>query len=98
MEVENTGDQAQMLDSSSLYTYIDGQQYSASSDAVMADKLAEVFFLQDINPRQQRAGHRRLGRACGPDARYAGASRLTFLRWCGGSAVTSATQTNWERG
>lgn len=48
--VENTGDESQLMDGSSQYLYIDDKRYSADSDAIFADKRAEAFFIEEINP------------------------------------------------
>ena len=48
--VENTGDQSQLMDGSSQYLYIGDKEYSADSDAIFADKRAEAFFIEEINP------------------------------------------------
>ena len=50
MKVENTGDEGQMMDSSSQYLYIGDKEYGASSDAIMALPDAQNFFLEQINP------------------------------------------------
>lgn len=48
--VENTGDKSQLMDGSSQYLYIGDKEYSADSDAIFADKRAEAFFVEEINP------------------------------------------------
>ena len=48
--VENTGDESQLMDGSSQYLYIGDKEYSADSDAILADKRAEAFFIEEINP------------------------------------------------
>lgn len=50
MTVENTGNEAQLMDGSSQYLYIGDKKYSADSDAIFADKRAEAFFIEEINP------------------------------------------------
>lgn len=50
LTVENTGDEAQLMDASSQYLYVGDKEYSADSEVVLSDKRAEAFFLEDINP------------------------------------------------
>lgn len=50
MTVENTGDEAVLMSASSQYLYIGEKQYEADSDSIFADKRAEAFFLENINP------------------------------------------------
>lgn len=50
MTVENTGDEAALMSGSSQYLYIGDKEYEADTDAIFADKRAEAFFLEDINP------------------------------------------------
>lgn len=50
MTVENHGDEASLMDGGSQYLYIDGKKYSADTDAIFADKRAEAFFVEEINP------------------------------------------------
>ena len=48
--VENTGNESQLMDGSNQFLYIGDKQYSADSDAIFADKRAEAFFIEEINP------------------------------------------------
>jgi hypothetical protein len=48
--VENTGKESQLMDGSNQYLFIGDKKYSADSDAIFADKRAEAFFVEEINP------------------------------------------------
>jgi len=48
--VENAGDEAQTLDSSSQYAYVGGKEYSADSGVSHSTKQAQSFFLEEIDP------------------------------------------------
>ncbi len=48
--VENTGKVSQLMDGSNQYLFIGDKKYSADSDAIFADKRAEAFFVEEINP------------------------------------------------
>lgn len=50
MTVENHGDEASLMDGGSQYLYIGDKKYSADTDAIFADKRAEAFFIEEINP------------------------------------------------
>lgn len=50
MTVENHGDEASLMDGSSQYLFIGDKRYSADTDAIFADKRAEAFFIEEINP------------------------------------------------
>ena len=50
MKVENTGDESQLMDSSSQLMFIGDNEYSASGDALFAFDGSENFFLEEINP------------------------------------------------
>lgn len=50
MTVENTGNEAALMSGSDQYLYIGDKEYEADSDAIFADKRAEAFFLEEINP------------------------------------------------
>ncbi len=50
MTVKNTGNEPQLMDSSSQYLFIGQRKYSASTDALLAIDESQNFFLEEINP------------------------------------------------
>lgn len=50
MTVENHGDEASLMDGSSQFLFIGDKKYTADTDAIFADKRAEAFFIEEINP------------------------------------------------
>jgi len=50
MSVENTGDEAQLLDAGSMYAYAGDKKYSADTGVSLSVKEGQSFFLEEINP------------------------------------------------